>query len=320
MSYQTNFITGYDIPLPVIPDKLRSAVAPVSNGQDSVRHYHHHSMMMHKQRKFAFFSASNIDGNSWAPIERTGSFKKDVQLSPDFQLGDELYDAIRGRGRKNDFDEGHLTSFQEILWGSPEDMTQAGQDTFYFTNCVPQHSLLNKGAWKSLEQYMTKTAADNNDLKIAVMTGPVLSGKDPYFIKSINGTFVQIPCTFWKVIYYRNRNGLNAVGFMMSHRDLLLQEGTVTFDKGLVEEKAVVEEEPDVFMEFPKSTTYQVKVEQVQQATGLNFRLSGVNLPYQKKDSTEVVYKRIEIKDKRLEDFSFQKAPLDFQLEGLTMG
>lgn len=281
--------------------------------------YHHHSVALNSSRKFAFYSASNIDGNTWEPIERTGDFIKDPRLE-DFQWGDELYGAIGGgRGRKNDFDEGHLTSFQEVLWGDADDMEKAGQDTFFFANCVPQHSLLNRGAWKSLEQYVTKKGANNQDIKICVFTGPVFTAKDPFFIQTVNDKFIRIPVTFWKIIYYRGPEGLSAVGFMMNHEGLLLDEGTVTHDKDQVEVRDL-EEVEEVFMNFPKATTYQVKVELIEKVTKLDFHLSGVALPYQQNDSREIVYKRIEVvRERGLEAASFKEEPLDYKLEGIVL-
>jgi endonuclease G len=318
MPYQPGFIDGFNIKLPSI--LKQQDIAPLRSGHGHIINYHHHSVAMNKKRKQAFFSASNIDGTTWQPIERTGGFVKDTKnLDPEFQLGDELYKAIAaGKGRKNDFDEGHLTSFQEVLWGDDSDKQQAGDDTFFFTNCVPQHSLLNRGAWKSLEQFITRKGTDDRDVKVAVFTGPVLSPKDPFFIKKISGEFIRIPVVFWKVIFYHLANRLNAVGFMMSHKNLLLDEETVTYDKSEVLERGIVEEEEDVFMNFPKSTTYQVKVELIEKATNLAFDLKGVNLPFKTDTAKEIVYKRIEV-ERGFEEAIATTKELDYDLKGLTL-
>ena len=170
---------------------------------------------------------------------RKGIFKKDVRaVSAKYQLGNELYNAIKKSGsRPNDFEEGHLTSFQEVLWGNTAtERKKAADDTFYFTNCVPQHQRVNAGLWRSLEQYILKTQTIQHGLRVNVVTGPLLSDDDPYYIEKINGQYVKIPCIFWKVVYYPNKRGLNAVGFMMSHTQLLLQDGTITFNKASVKD------------------------------------------------------------------------------------
>jgi endonuclease G len=177
---------------------------------------------------------------------------------------------------------------------------------------------LNRGAWKSLEQYITRRGSDEQDAKVSVFTGPVLSSRDPFFIKKVNDEFIRIPVAFWKVIYYHHQHQLNAVGFMMSHKQLLLDEGTVTYDREEVQERKGIEEE-DIFMEFPKASTYQVKVELIQQIAKLDFDLGGVHLPFKTDSPKEIVYKRVEIERKKdIEDISATE-PLDFELKGLTI-
>jgi endonuclease G, mitochondrial len=309
MPYNKEFIQGYRIPFPEIISTDNHPGDPI--------HYCHHSILMNAARRFAHLSASNTDGNSWKPIDRSGSFRKDLQLDADFQYGEELYDAISGgNGKKNDFDEGHLTSFQEVLWGKKQESKRAGADTFFYTNCVPQHASLNRGAWRSLEQYLVKKAADPNELKIAVMTGPVLLPDDPYFINTVNGDYVRIPCAFWKIIYYKGARGLQAVGFMMSHLSLLLQAETITYKIRDITERG--ETPADVFMMFPKATTYQVSVDFIENITGLNFFKHGVIFPYKQTDSREVIYKRIDVAAPRgLEEVFLNESELDYDLENL---
>ena len=153
MGYDKDFIPGKVVTLPEITGVLKDEIAPLLHGNGHVIDYLHHSVIMNKERKFAFYAASNISGNSWKAINRTGVFKKDnTQVSPDYQLGTELYDAIKAKGaRPNDFEQGHLTSFQEVLWGADaNERKKAAADTFYYTNCVPQHERVNSGLWRSL--------------------------------------------------------------------------------------------------------------------------------------------------------------------------
>ena len=108
-------------------------------------------------------------------LERKGNFKKDTKaIADDYELGNELYKAIKAtEGRPNDFQQGHLTSFQEVIWGNTAaQRILAANDTFYFTNCVPQHQRLNVGLWRSLEQYVLKTQTIKHELKVTVITGP----------------------------------------------------------------------------------------------------------------------------------------------------
>jgi endonuclease G len=322
MPYNKNFIPGKTVELPTIPARLKNKVAPLLNGNGHVIDYLHHSVVINKERKLAFFAASNINGKSWEAIERKGSFKKDEKaILLNYQLGKELYDAIRGNGfSPNDFEQGHLASFQEVLWGTAAERKKAAADTFYYTNCVPQHERINSGLWRSLEQYVLKTETLQHGLKVNVLTGPLLLKNDPYYIEKVNGEYVKIPCVFWKIIYYPNNNGLNAVGFMMSHKQLLLKDGTVTYDKGKVKESRIKEVTEDLFMDYKYDDVYQVKVEFIQQQTGLRFMLKNVHLPYQSDEKKELLYKRIEVmRAEVLTIKSFAKQELDYMLSGITL-
>jgi len=322
MPYDKNFITGKPVELPIIRGRLKDKIAPLISGNGYIIDYAHHSVAMNKQRKFAFFAASNINGQSWEAIERKGSFKKDEKaILPNYQLGKELYDAIRAKGLSpNDFEQGHLTTFQEVLWGTAAERKKAAADTFYYTNCVPQHERVNSGLWRSLEQYVLKTETLQHGLKVNVITGPLLLNSDPFYIEKVNGEFVKIPCVFWKIIYYPNESGLNAVGFMMSHKQLLLKDGTVTYDKGKVKESRIKEVTEDLFMDYKYDDVYQVKVEFIQQQTGLKFMLTNVKLPYQSEEKKELIYKRIEVvRTAGVGLKSFAKQELDYNLIGITL-
>ncbi|MEO8769967.1 MAG: DNA/RNA non-specific endonuclease [Ferruginibacter sp.] len=321
MPYIKEFITGNTITLPAIEGDLKNKIAPLLSGNGHVIDYAHHSVVLNKQRKLAFYSASNIDGKTWKAIDRSGDFVKDDKLvSPDFQLGKELYDAIKAKGtRPNDFEQGHLTSFQEVLWGKAAESKKAANETFFYTNCAPQHERVNSGLWRSLEQYVLKTETVKHGLKVNVITDPLLSDKDPYYIEKINGEFIKIPCVFWKVIYYPNANGLNAVGFMMSHKQLLLQDGTVTFKKSDVKTEMLTKDAEDFFMDYKYDSVYQVKVEFIQQETGLKFMLKNVNLPFQSEEKKDMLYKRIEVMRTESTTKSFAEQEMDFKILNIQL-
>ena len=323
MAYNVNFISGLPVKLPRIARNKKNEIAPLLNGKGYIINYHHHSIVMNKKRKFAFFTASNISGKEWKNMNRKGNFKKDKRaISAEFQFGNELYNAIKAKGlRPNDFEQGHLTSFQEVIWGiTPRERRRAADDTFYFTNCVPQHERVNSGLWRSLEQYILKTQTINHNLKVTVITGPLLSDSDPFYIEKINGQFVKIPCVFWKIVYYPNQKGLNAVGFMMSHTQLLLQDGTVTFKKAAVRGAVAAPAADNFFMDYKYDSVYQVRVEFIQEKTGLTFMLNKVHLPYQVNTKKDLLYKRIEVMPNRaIARPKPGEAVLDYKLEGITL-
>jgi len=318
MPYNPNFIPGYSIPLPGIIKTRQKEIATLKNQGGQFLNYQHHSVVMNKKRKFAFYSASNISGDDWKNIARKGTFKKDSSIDASWQTGNELYSAIKAKdGQPNDFEQGHLTSFQEVTWGkSAAERQHAAADTFYFTNCVPQHERLNVGLWRSLEQYVLKSQTITHGLAVSVITGPLLANNDPYFIKKIDNQLLQIPCIFWKVVYYPSEKGLSAVGFMMSQTQLLQDAGTVTPVKSKVRDMVAP---ADPFMDYKYDAVYQVRVELIQQLSGLRFMLDKVNLPYQVKTPTDLLYKRIEVPSRSVTAEKKVLPALDYTLEGITL-
>ncbi|MEO5685694.1 MAG: DNA/RNA non-specific endonuclease [Chitinophagaceae bacterium] len=322
MAYNAHFISGLPVTLPRIAPKKKKEIAPLLNGKGHIIEYLHHCVVMNKIRKFAFFTACNISGRDWMNLERKGNFKKEPAISADHQFGNELYNAIKATGgRPNDFEQGHLTAFQEVIWGTTVDeRKKAAGDTFYFTNCVPQHERVNSGLWRSLEQYILKTQTIGHDLKVTVITGPLLSDNDPFYIEKINGQLVKIPCVFWKIVYYPNHKGLNAVGFMMSHTKLLLQDGTVTFKKTQVRDLVAPVPADNFFMDYKYDSVYQVRVEFIQEKTGLKFMLNKVHLPYQVQTKKDLLYKRIEVPPGRAKAAFQSGVPaLDYKVSGITL-
>jgi len=87
MAYNVNFITGLPVKLPGVPAGKRKEIAPLLNGKGHLINYRHHSVIMNKKRKLAFFSASNINGNDWKLLNRKGGFRKDKKIADSYQLG-----------------------------------------------------------------------------------------------------------------------------------------------------------------------------------------------------------------------------------------
>jgi endonuclease G len=77
----------------------------------------------------------------------------------------------------------------------------------------------NAGIWLGLENYALQHARQD-DMRISVVTGPVLRDDDPLLFG------VQIPLTFWKVIAFINDDTREpcATGYMMSQKDFLRDE------------------------------------------------------------------------------------------------
>jgi endonuclease G, mitochondrial len=140
---------------------------------------------MHKDRRMAILVAVNIDGEQTVRIKRTGDdpWALDPRIPAGAQIDNKLYEG-------NDLDRGHLVRRPDPAWGSNAKLGE--QDTFFFTNCTPQHSAFNQHLWLSLEDYLLDNAASRG-FKANVFTGPVFDAKGrPY-------RAVLLPGAYWKV-------------------------------------------------------------------------------------------------------------------------
>ena len=266
--------------------------------------YINFSVLHNPFRKFPYFTASNIHGNQFQKIKRKELFsgkgdrwKKDTRIPKEEQLGHELYSAD-----KSDFDKGHLTKREDVQWGDNRDKAvAAAESTFFYTNAMPQVDRLNRGIWRKIEDYILHHQTISEHIKINLFTGPVFRDNDPNFVTEVRDTIIQIPCLFWKVIYYQNDNVLHRTAFLTSQKNILEKRRIV---KPSVRGHEV--EDTGLFMTFKDAETYQVRVDFIEKLSGLKFHeatekfvedtpeeliLSGVNVRSDKD---------IDIKDVRL--------------------
>jgi len=90
----------------------------------------------------------------------------------------------------------------------------ANDDTFHVTNCAPQVSSFNSGGdWWRLESAIARFARSNGGIKLCVISGPVLSNRDPEILG------VSVPTAYWKVVVFAKDRKLHALGFMTFQTD-----------------------------------------------------------------------------------------------------
>lgn len=235
--YAANFLgtkAALKVPLPTLGSN--HSAATLKDGKGTELKYTHFSIVMNSRRRFAFFTAVNIDGNSSTNVRRANDkWFLDPRLENKFQVGNELY-------ANNQLDRGHLVRRLDPVWGP--DARQANDDTFFFTNATPQHARLNQGNWNDLEDYIL-TNTDAHDLKVNVFTGPVFGDDDPEYRE------VFLPQRFWKVVVVHNgkTKKLHATGYMLSQSDLLT----------------------NIEFVFGQFRTYQTPIREIERETGLKF-------------------------------------------------
>lgn len=226
--YDPNFL-GVLIPLPTlenIPEEIKS---------DELK-YTHFSIVMNKNRRLAFFTAVNIDGEKSFTLRRGGdAWYFDPRIDKKYQSGPELYD-------RNDLDRGHLIRRLDPVWG--ESAEEANEDTFHFTNCSPQHKKLNQITWLQLEDYILQNAKKYN-FKVCVFTGPVFRNDDMLY----RGKF-QIPVEFWKIaVMIKDNTEISATAYLQTQKNLI----------------------EDLEFAYGQYKTYQVPITKIEALTGLNF-------------------------------------------------
>lgn len=250
LGYDPDFLGADElsVPLPELNDEQVAGLAPVKDRDDGELQYSHFSIKMCAERRVAYFTAVNIDGERMFGFPRA----KDRWFA-DPRLEDEAHQTDESLYSRNNLDRGHLVRRLDPGWGDTRsEGAQAIDHTFFFTNCSPQHSLLNQKTWLSLEDYVLKNAA-THALRVTVFTGPVFRADD----RSYRG--VQLPEEFWKVVVIVNEftGRLSATGYIVSQADYL---GDLEF----------------VFGEF---RTFQVPVSTIEEKTGIRFGALADNDP-----------------------------------------
>jgi endonuclease G, mitochondrial len=256
---------GYDpsflpvnIPLPKLSaaQKTKTFTVPAQYRKGTSKYelaYHHYSVVFNTQRRIAWYSAANIDGDHRFTLpDRTDSWFLDPRVDPDphhptLQMGEELYSA-------ETTDRGHLTRYLDVAWGaSMAEAIRATNDTFHFTNAALELEGFNrsKSRWQGLEQFLLEQKAKKELRRMTVVTGPILKAGDPVYQNDKMSYSTRVPLQFWKVcVLVRQDGSLAATGFILGQQDITALPG--------------FEEKFDV-------AASQVTIAHLEQLTGLDF-------------------------------------------------
>jgi endonuclease G len=223
-------VADIEIDLEQIIAPKRHQVAPLHQGDrvgaPGELRYQNFSVVMHKTRRVALLTATNIDGESYITIDRkTGlpsthqaegeTWYLDSRISPSYVIGQDFYSRW-----SHLFDRGHLTRRNDPTWG--QFATRANKDTFHFTNCSPQHWLFNQSLkfWQGIERYVLEQGLfeSGRDKPISVLQGPVFNNADDLWADE-----VQIPSAFWKIVIWSSAGELKAVALVANQTSLFSQ-------------------------------------------------------------------------------------------------
>ncbi len=228
--------TGYDpdflstpVPLPEIVDL--SDVSKLDDGS-AIIPYEHFSLAIHKTRRLALFTASNVDGRTAMRRPEPGLYTRkalfglqkdsdkeswltDPRIPRQHQLPEVFYNNDGGA-----FDKGHIVRREDLCWGETRDrIVKANADSYHVTNCSPQVAGYNqaskKGLWGKLEDVVLDQV--EKEQKFSLLAGPVLAPDDKFFEgRDFTGNVrIQIPRRFWKIVVAEKEGLLQAFAFVL---------------------------------------------------------------------------------------------------------
>ncbi len=226
--YDERFL-GVRVPMPKVID--RKIVSKLDSGAYRLP-YEHFSVVMHRTRRLALFTASNVDadpakkkpepGRDYSRAALTGlvhsddreKWFTDPRIPATHQLPNSFFDADRAS-----FDKGHIVRREDVAWGkSYDELRRANGDTYHVTNCSPQIESFNRagsdGLWGELENLVLKQAKTE---KYALFAGPVFRKNDRLFVgvDDVGPTKVPIPRQFWKIVVARTEGELQTFAFIL---------------------------------------------------------------------------------------------------------
>lgn len=253
--YDTGFLkpgqSDAQVLLPSLSARLAKQATPLlADANQHVLRYHHYSVVMHRTRRFAIYSAANVDFSGRRAMTRP----KDVWLA-DPRIA-ETAQVTAAFYEHNQFDRGHLTRREDLEFGTTPDAALASAaDTCHWTNCTPQHARFNESAqlWQGLEKHILEKAVVANGFRAQVITGPVFDAHDPVLQPFVDTPY---PLRYWKVVAAIDAAGhLFATAYVLDQRDVIAKYG--------------VRGAPEV--PFTGYKTYQTTIAEVQRLTGLGF-------------------------------------------------
>lgn len=245
--YQEDFLgddASLRVPFPLPPSGNRDHLLVVRSGLSGQRRYLlpylHFSVAMHKDRRLPIVTAVNIDGDLSRRLSRK-KHKKSWGIDPRIERSQQIDNRLY---KHNSLDRGHMVRRLDPAWGERlAEASLANKDTFFYTNCAPQHEDLNQGIWVDIEEHVLDQI-DGDNVLASVFTGPVFDDNDLVYRGE------QVPERFWKVVVFVDSAGMMRSGAFLLSQDHLLDEFEAMFDAFRV---------------------HQVPIREVADITGLDF-------------------------------------------------
>ncbi|MFN7937760.1 MAG: DNA/RNA non-specific endonuclease [Bryobacteraceae bacterium] len=274
--YNSRFLPSFSVPMPQLSAAQQNDAARRANSSGSSNpfelKYEHFSVVVNARRRMPFFSICNIDGAARIRVNRdTGratsgpeaseNWALDPRIPAEAQLDDAFYRRLKSAvGAGDFFARGHMTRREDPCWGTAAQAERANDDTFHHTNACPQVQNAFNGshqAWQGIENFLLDTA-DDADVRITVITGPIFTANDPVFRDPQFGE-IRIPRQFWKIVAYTEQ-GVNKAFAILA-------------DQGPAMDAVLARIRAEAIFEWPNdlSTEYQSTIAEITRLTGLDF-------------------------------------------------
>ncbi len=174
---------------------------------ETVVPYINYSLLMSKSTRQALYSAANIDSSQMkrVPSRQGRRWFIDNRVGRDNQIPNYPYTGTQ-------WDRGHLTRRTAVTWGKTQDIAvNASNDSCAYTNACMQHENFNEDEWRAVEELVSQFKFSD---QLTVMTGPVFTKADRFYIRNFGDYPVRIPTAFWKIISYVKNGELETLAYI----------------------------------------------------------------------------------------------------------
>jgi len=187
--------------------------------------YVHFSIVMNPARRLAWYGAYNMSADL-VRIPRGKNPKE--RWRPDPRWPRTLQTEV-SQYTRSDYDRGHIVGRRMISWGEPHEAEAAVFNCNYMTNVAPQHQMMNRGWWLSVEKW-ERDLCDKHG-RISGFAGPVFRDDDEPFRDRWEGTkglvatgTLQLPRAYWKVVVVPDKEsstGLAVTAILVDQEELI---------------------------------------------------------------------------------------------------
>jgi endonuclease G len=214
--YNPDFLGSVSVPLPaLLPGTLQDAW---NNG--AVIDHTNYSLVFNQARELAVYTAANIHGEHLVSGINRRSFTFDPDVPKQIQIDNDR--GYKGFPTQDDnpWDAGHLARRKDVHWPDKTTAKAAERDSSRWTNIAPQHSKLNQGSWRKVEDWLLGLA-DDAERRLSVFTGPVFTATDLVWQNRAGELQIRIPSGYWKIGLFLHAGQLRAAAFLIWQTDVV---------------------------------------------------------------------------------------------------